>query len=67
MFEGCNDWRVVTLEKVNIINEEDQDIFYEFIYMGLIGTFETMITDDEVARGYYIVKWVSEPYMIKKK
>ena len=32
----------------------------------LIGTFGAMRTDDEATQGYYLVKWITEPYTIQE-
>jgi len=28
----------------------------------LIGTFDTMRTNDEATQGYYLVKWITDPF-----
>ena len=31
----------------------------------LIGTFGAMRTNDEATHGYYLVKWIIEPYIVQ--
>ena len=53
------------------ITIEDEEEVYETILHGiearmneriLIGTFGAMKTNDEAPQGYYLVKWITEPY-----
>ena len=32
----------------------------------LIGTFGVMRTNDEATQGYYLVKWITEPYIVQE-
>ena len=32
----------------------------------LIGTFGAMRTNDEATQGYYLVEWLSEPYIMQE-
>ena len=65
---------VVTLATTNIATE-DEEAIYETILHGiearmnervLIGTFGAMKTDDEATQGYYLVKWITEPYTVQE-
>ena len=73
-FKGYNNWRVVNLITTNIATEDEEKI-YNTILHGiearmneriLIGTFGAMRTDDEATQGYYLVKWITEPYTIQE-
>ena len=73
-FKGYNNWRVVNLATTNIATEDEEKI-YETILHGiearmneriLIGTFGAMRTDDEATQGYYLIKWITEPYTIQE-
>ena len=66
---------MIRLEKTNVTKEEDQDRVYRSILHViearmnkriLIEMFEETIIDDEATQGYYIVKWVSEPYTVQE-
>ena len=57
------------------IATEDEESIYETILHGievrmneriLIGTFDAMKTDDETTQGYYLVKWITEPYTVQE-
>ena len=65
---------MVNLATTNIATEDEENI-YETILHGiearmneriLIGTFGAMRTDDEATQGYYLVKWITEPYIIQE-
>ena len=73
-FKDYNNWRVVNLITTNIATEDEEKI-YNTILHGiearmneriLIGTFGAMRTDDEATQGYYLVKWITEPYTIQE-
>ena len=58
----------------NIFNWEDEDETYAAILHWIeariheripIGTFGAMRTNYEATRGYYLVKWISEPYTVQ--
>ena len=53
----------------------DEENIYETILRGiearmnnriLIGTFGAMRMDDEATQGYYLVKWITEPYTVQE-
>ena len=57
------------------VDTEDEEKVYETILHGietrtneriLIGTFGAMRTNDEATLGYYLVKWITEPYTIQE-
>ena len=63
---------MVDLATINIATE-DEEAIYEIILHGiearmneriLIGTFGAIRTDDEATQGYYLVKWITEPYTV---
>ena len=65
---------MVNLATTNIATE-DEEKFYETILPGieakmneriLIRTFGAMRTDDETTQGYYLVKWITEPYAVQE-
>ena len=65
---------MVDLATTNI-STEDEEAIYETILHGiearmneriLIGTFGAMRTDDEATQGYYLVKWITEPYTVQE-
>ena len=65
---------MVNLATTNIAAEDEEKI-YETILHGiearmnariLIGTFGAMRTDDEATQGYYLVKWITEPYKVQE-
>ena len=67
-------WRVVNLATPNIATE-DEEAIYETILHGiearmneriLEGTFGAIRTDEEVTQGYYLVKWITEPYIVQE-
>ena len=75
IIKSYNDLRVVSLEITIIDNEEDKDKVYEAILYGiksrmnewiLIRTFGSMGTDDKTTRGYYLVKCLSELYIVQE-
>ena len=64
---------MVNLATTNIATEDEEEI-YETILHGiearmneriLIGTFGAMRMDDETTQGYYLVKWIAEPYTVQ--
>ena len=57
----------------NVTLEEEEKV-YEIILHGieaginkriLIGNFGAMRTNDEATQGYYLVKWITEPYTVQ--
>lgn len=69
---GYNDWRIVTLVKKSKSSEVEEeelrrdvltsvaDLMAEQVVVGKYGAFTTT---DEAADGYYVVEWISEPYL----
>ena len=64
---------MVNLARTNIATEDEKN--YETILHGiearmnkriLIGTFGVMRTDDEATQGYYLVKWITQPYTVQE-
>ena len=73
VFDGYNDQKVVRLKKKHVSNDDNQNRVYKSFLHGiearmneqiLIGTFGAMRTDEEATRGYHIVKWISELYIV---
>ena len=71
---GYNNWRVVDLVSTNDTPEEEEKV-YEIILHGiearineriLIGTFGAMRTNDKATQGYYLVKWITEQYIVQE-
>ena len=65
---------MVNLATINIATE-DEEKNYETVLHGieammneriLIGTFGAMRTDDEATQENYLVKWITEPYAVKR-
>ena len=57
------------------VDTEDEEKAYEIILHGIetrmnerimIRTFGAMRTNDEATQGYYLVKWIMEPYTVQK-
>ena len=57
----------------NVTPEEEEKV-YEITLHGIearinenifIGTFGAMRTNDEATQGYYLVKWITEPYTVQ--
>jgi hypothetical protein len=74
IFEGLNDWHVVKCDQPKKDNDEDLvDLAHHMVLeKGNIRTMDrievgkvgSMGTDDPEADGYYLVKWIEEPYQV---
>ena len=71
-FKGYDNWRVVDLVITNVTEEEEK--IYEIILHGaevkmneriLTWNFVAMRTNDEALQGYYLIKWITEPYIVQ--
>ena len=70
---GYNNWRVVDLVTTNVTPEEEEYVYEIILHMIearmneriLIGTFGSMKSNDETTQGYYLVKWITEPYILQ--
>ena len=63
---GYKNWRVVDLVTTNVTPEEEEKIGARINERILIGTFGAMRTNDKATQGYYLVKWITEPYTVQE-
>ena len=76
IFEGLNDWNIITLvtQTKNINSEKDDEAFKIIIRGGETRMSEKLLTtmygniriDDESTDGYYVLQWTSEPYTLQE-
>jgi hypothetical protein len=73
-YEGANDWKIFPLEPVNDENEKGARDSILCVLYALEARMSLMIregevgavgTTDKAAMGYYVVKWLSEPYALQ--
>ena len=76
MFEGVNDWNIMTLVAQTKNNNSEKDVeAFESILRGvekrisekkLTTMYCAMRTDDEITDGYYIIQWTSIIYTLQE-
>jgi hypothetical protein len=75
IFEGLNDWIIITLEPTASTSREEIEETWAVALEGIatrmaekveVGMFGTFQTDDPDADGYYLVEWTSVPYTIQE-
>jgi hypothetical protein len=74
IFEGLNDWIIITLEPTASTSREEIEETWAVALEGIatrmaekveVGMFGTFQTDDPDADGYYLVEWTSVPYTVQ--
>jgi hypothetical protein len=75
VFQGLNDWTILTLNKGASTDDEDLEESMEVALRGIAimnaermveGEYGAFMTDDPDADGYYVVTWTSPPYTLQE-
>ena len=74
-YEGDNNWKICQLVPTTVENEKGVRVSMQCVLNAMEGRMSMMIregevgaigTEDEAAMGYYLVKWLSEPYTLQE-
>jgi hypothetical protein len=74
IFDGLNDWQIISLSPNANSNDEELDEAQAYALKGIetinsekveMGNYGAFSTDDPEADGYYIVQWTGDPYTLQ--